>query len=345
MGRVDVQAALAQPDQQLAHQRGVLGRALDQRQRVLDPVDIDTQRDHAAVLTEVHPIDHQRHQIQPGHISGQQLGQGRFGGRDEPARHRRLRGAHRGMLDTGADGLKPDRVAPRGQPGQHPLHGHPPEHLGPGKQLISRHRQLTGAVGGAHSRPRHGHPTPAQAHRTGLVTVPRRGTRRIVAAPRPARRGHGGLHHRGQHLQPGANREGQQALTNLTNQLTQRHAHLLRHGGRARLGLILLVLLCHGGPLPRVVLGRTPEYLPHGRSQAGDRRLKIHEGWDNLGCDPWLGGGRWTPVGGILSTPTRWRSVFGAVLARGARAPREAGIDDVRYANFCDERPGASGMS
>lgn len=33
---------------------------------MLDPVDVDTQRDHAAVLTDVHPVDHQRHQIQPG---------------------------------------------------------------------------------------------------------------------------------------------------------------------------------------------------------------------------------------------------------------------------------------
>jgi hypothetical protein len=33
----------------------------------------------------------------------------------------------------------------------------------------------------------------------------------------------------------------------------------------------------HGGPLPRGVLGGSPEYLPHGRTQAGDRRLKIHE--------------------------------------------------------------------
>jgi hypothetical protein len=92
------------------------------------------------VFTDVHPIDHQRHQIQPGHIRGQQLGQGRFGGRDEPARHRRLRGTHRGLLDTRTDRLKTDRVASRGQPSQHPLHGHPSEYLGPGKQLVGRGR-------------------------------------------------------------------------------------------------------------------------------------------------------------------------------------------------------------
>lgn len=33
---------------------------------------------------------------------------------------------------------------------------------------------------------------------------------------------------------------------------------------------------------------------------------------------------------------TKWRSVFDAGLARGTRAPEEAGIDDVRYPNLCD---------
>jgi transposase len=41
------------------------------------------------------------------------------------------------------------------------------------------------------------------------------------------------------------------------------------------------VQLSHGGPLPGV-LGGSPEYLPHGRSQVGDRHLKFHESRDNL---------------------------------------------------------------
>src|SRR5207302_8040901 len=137
-----------------------------------------------------------------------------------------------------------------------------------------------------HPGPLDGHPSPAQAHRAGLVTVPRRGTRRIVAALRPTHRGDVSLHHRGQHLQTGAHRQGQQPLTNLTDQLTQHHAHLLRHSGRTRLALAVLVLLSHGGPLLRGVLGRPPECLPHGRHQAGDRRLKIYEPGDNLATKP-----------------------------------------------------------
>jgi hypothetical protein len=107
---------------------------------VLHPVDVDPERDHAAVLAEVHPVDHQRYQIQPGQLRGQQLGQGGLGRGDEPTRHRRLRRADRGLLDTNTDRFQPDRVAPGRQPRQHPLHHHATEHLGLGEQLIGRHR-------------------------------------------------------------------------------------------------------------------------------------------------------------------------------------------------------------
>jgi hypothetical protein len=50
--------------------------------------DIDAQGDHTGVLAEVHPVDHQRDQIQPGQVRGQQLSQRGLGGRDEPPRHR-----------------------------------------------------------------------------------------------------------------------------------------------------------------------------------------------------------------------------------------------------------------
>ena len=86
----DVQAPLTQVDQQAGDQGRVLGRALHQRQRVLDPVDADTQRHDTARLGEVHPVDHQRHQIQPGQILRQQLGQSGFGHRHKPAGDRRF---------------------------------------------------------------------------------------------------------------------------------------------------------------------------------------------------------------------------------------------------------------
>jgi hypothetical protein len=41
-------------------------------------------------------------------------------------------------------------------------------------------------------------------------------------------------------------------------------------------------LFCTAVPFLMGVLGGSPEYLPHGRTQAGDRRLNFHESRDNL---------------------------------------------------------------
>jgi hypothetical protein len=62
----DVQAPFPQPDDQGGDQGGVLGRAFLDRQRHLDPVDRDPQRHHADMVSEVHPVDHERDQVQPG---------------------------------------------------------------------------------------------------------------------------------------------------------------------------------------------------------------------------------------------------------------------------------------
>jgi hypothetical protein len=78
-----VQPTLAQVNEQPADQGGVLGRPFGQRERVLGPVAVDAQRNHAAVLGEVHPVDHERHQVQAREVGGQQLGQRGLGGLDE----------------------------------------------------------------------------------------------------------------------------------------------------------------------------------------------------------------------------------------------------------------------
>jgi putative transposase len=57
---------------------------------MLDAVDVDPEGDHAGVLTEVHAIDHQRHQIQRGQVRGQQRRERGLGLRDEPPRLQRL---------------------------------------------------------------------------------------------------------------------------------------------------------------------------------------------------------------------------------------------------------------
>jgi len=68
----------------------------------------------------------------------------------------------------------------RDETGQHPAHRHPPEDLGPGEQLVRRHRQLATAVDRADPRTLRRHPTSAEGDRTLLVAVPHSRPTRIV---------------------------------------------------------------------------------------------------------------------------------------------------------------------
>jgi hypothetical protein len=52
---------------------------------VLGPVDVDAQRDDAGVLAEVHPVGHERDQIQGIEAVRHQLRKRGLGGGDEPA--------------------------------------------------------------------------------------------------------------------------------------------------------------------------------------------------------------------------------------------------------------------
>ena len=142
----------------------------------------------------------------------------------EAAGHRRLRRRAGRGLDRGADRFEPGPVAAGRQLGHHPLHRQLAQQLGRGEQLVGRHRHLAGAVGGAHPRPAHRHPPAAQGDRPGLGAVPHRRPVRVVAALRAAQRGDVFVHHRRHHLQPGAHRQGQQALPQRPGELGHRHA-------------------------------------------------------------------------------------------------------------------------
>jgi hypothetical protein len=133
-GPGDVQAAVAQPGDQISGQGGVLGRALLHRQRVLRAVDADAQRHHAGGRAEVHAVDQERDQVQVIEPLAHQLHQGGLGGGGEPARHRRLAHRRSGILGGMPCWLQAAHVTAGRQPGQHLLQRELPEDLGGGNR-------------------------------------------------------------------------------------------------------------------------------------------------------------------------------------------------------------------
>ncbi len=77
---------------------------------MLDAVGVDTERVDTQMPGEVHPVDHQRDQLQPGQICREQLAESGLGPLHEPARHRRLRRRLRPLLDLLTDGLQAEPV-------------------------------------------------------------------------------------------------------------------------------------------------------------------------------------------------------------------------------------------
>jgi hypothetical protein len=103
------------------------------------------------------------------------------------------------------------------------------------------------------------------------VTVADRSPVRVVLAFGAGQRRDRLLHQPVQHLEPGTHGQRQQALGGRGGDLGQRDRDLLGDGQpeRARLGGCGLVLLAHGGPLPRGVLGGSPETYQTARLRWG----------------------------------------------------------------------------
>ena len=98
---------IAKRDEEVLHDRGVLGVAFCDRERVLGAGDVDAERHDAEVIGEVDAVDHERDEIEPGEVTGQQLGEGVLGRLDEAPRDR---GAGRGAgtaLDRLPTGSRP----------------------------------------------------------------------------------------------------------------------------------------------------------------------------------------------------------------------------------------------
>src|SRR6266487_3794646 len=280
-GPGDIQAALAQPGDQVGDQGGVLGRAFLDGQRVLGPLNVDAERDDAGVLAEVHPVGHERDQVQPIQPAGHQLLQRGLSRGHEPAGHRRLAGGRGRLLDGLPGGLQAIAVAARRQSGEHLLQRQPAQDLGGGEQVIAGQVQLTGPVGGPHPRPLDGDAPPAHSDRPGPGAMPVTRAVRIVPAVRPAQPLGVLAEHGGHHLQPGPHSQGQQALLRRLGDLGHRYDHLLWDGDllqqRAGPGTaaILLIGVAHGGPLPSSDDLAVARHLPPGRQRAGDRHSQV----------------------------------------------------------------------
>jgi hypothetical protein len=99
-----IEPAVDEVGQQRARERGVLGRALPQPERDLDPLGGDPERDDLRAVGDLQAVEHhhgQAHVIEP---AAHHLAQRGARALDEQLRHRRLgRGRRRG-LDVAADG-------------------------------------------------------------------------------------------------------------------------------------------------------------------------------------------------------------------------------------------------
>jgi hypothetical protein len=279
-----VQPPLPQPDQQIGDHGGVLGGALGQGQRDLGAVDGDAESNHAGVGGHPDPVYQQRHQVQVGQVLGEQLGQGVLGAGDEPARDRRLGGAHGRTLDVRTDGLQPDLVAARGQLGQHPLHRELVEQVGGGERLVGRHGQLSGAVGGPDPGAADPHPAATQGHLARLAAMAHRSPLREVAALGTDQPGDILDQHGLKHLQAGPHRQGQQPLAGGAGKLGDRDGHPLGQVGQVKLGLVGgggVGILRHGGPLLVELLGGCPTPTTR-QASGGDRHPNFYGNRDNL---------------------------------------------------------------
>jgi hypothetical protein len=281
----DLQATLPQPNQQVTHHGGVLGGALGQSERDLGAVDGDAEGDHAGVLSHSDAVDQQRHQVQPGQILGEQLGQGVLGPGDKPTGDRRLRRPRSGGRNPGADRFQPRRVAARRQLGKHPLQRQLAEQLGRGERLVGRHRQLSGAVSRPDPGPAHPHPAAAESHLAELSAVADRRPVGVVAASGADQPGDVLVEYGLKHLQAGPHCQGQQPLAGGAGQFSHCDGHSL---GQVQLRVVdrggALDILRHGGPLLVELLGSCP--TPTTRQvSGGDRHFKFYGNWDNLGAD------------------------------------------------------------
>jgi hypothetical protein len=181
----DIQATLAQPDQQLAGQGGVLGGASTSARGCLVP-----SRSMPSVTTQVCSPKWTPSIIRQTRSRSLRSRASRSANAvwvpAQTAARSPTSSAGGSLVDARADRLEPDRVAARRQPAQHPLQRQPAQQLGGREQLVGGYRQLTRPVGGTHPGPLDRHAAAAQGHQAVLVAVAHRRPVGVVLALGPA---------------------------------------------------------------------------------------------------------------------------------------------------------------
>lgn len=126
---VGAEPSIDEVGQQLGDDGLVLAVSQPQAHGHLGAVGADGQGHHAAVLGEVHAVEHQRHHVQVGQVTGHELIECLLRLSHEPPRHRGLGGRAGLGLDLGAHRLVGRPVAAAGEAGQHALHDHGRQHV------------------------------------------------------------------------------------------------------------------------------------------------------------------------------------------------------------------------
>jgi len=224
---LDIEAALDQVRQQRGRDGRVLGRAVPQTERALDPVGVDPQGDDAAAALELDPVEHQHRQAQIPERAAHQLDQVLARARDELARHRRLAHRARDLVDLRADRLAGAGIAARRDTGEHPLEHRVGERVARCEVRVGAQLDLVLAVRGPRARPADRDAPATERDLAALVAVANRGADRIVLALRADDLVDLRLHQLVQHPKSNPDAERQQSFLRGAGELAERLQHRL----------------------------------------------------------------------------------------------------------------------
>ena len=219
---LDVKAALDEVGEEVHGDGFVLGGAIPQPERDLDPLGADAQSDDAAAALQLDPVEHQRREPQIRERTGHQRGQMLAGAGDELAADRRLRCGALRRRDALADGLAGPCEPARGNTRQHLLEHDPAERVTVSEIRIRRQRHLVLTVDGARPWMLHSDPPATERDRAVLVAVTDSGAVLDGRVLGPNDLVELGLHHLAQNAQPDTDAQSEQPLLRGADELSER---------------------------------------------------------------------------------------------------------------------------